>query len=42
MFLFHFKRSFRSQENQSLEFWIFKFHDAIKYLRIKQEIDFTE
>ena len=41
-FLFHFKRSFRSRENQILEFYIFKFHDVIKCLSIKQEIHFTE
>ena len=29
-FLFHFKSSFCSQENQILEFYILKFHDAIK------------
>ena len=28
MFLLHFKSSIRSPENQSLGFWIFKFHDA--------------
>ena len=27
---------------QTLEFWIFKFNDAIKFLSIKQEIHFTE
>ena len=41
-FLFHFKSSFRSQENQILEFYILKFHDVIKCLSIKQEIHFTE
>ena len=41
-FLFHFKSSFRSQENQILEFYILKFHDVIKCLSIKQEIRFTE
>ena len=41
-FLFHFKSSFRSRENQILEFTIFKFHDVIKCLSIKQEIHFTE
>ena len=40
-FLFHFKSSFHSRENQILEFQIFKFHDVIKYLSIKQEIHFT-
>ena len=34
-FLFHFKSSFRSQENQILEFYI-------ECLSIKQEIHFTE
>ena len=41
-FLFHFKSSFRSQEYQILEFYFFKFHDVIKCLSIKQEIQFTE
>ena len=41
-FLFHFKSSFRSRENQILVFWIFIFHDVIKCLTIKQEIHFTE
>ena len=41
-FLFHFKSSFRSCENQILEFYIFKFHGIIKCLSIKQEIHFTE
>ena len=41
-FLFHFKSSFRSQENPILEFYILKFHDVIKCLSIKQEIHFTE
>ena len=36
-FLFDFKGSFRSQENQILEFYILKFHDVIKCLSIKQE-----
>ena len=40
--LFHFKSSFISQENQILEFYIFKFHDINKCLSIKQEIHFTE
>ena len=40
-FLFHFKSSFRSGENQNLEFQMFKFHDVIKCLNIKQEIHFT-
>ena len=42
VFLFDFKTSFRSRENQILEFYIFKFHDVIKCLSIKQEIHFTE
>ena len=41
-FLFHFKSSFHSRENQILEFQILKFHDVIKFLSIKQEIHFTE
>ena len=35
VFLFHFKSSFRSQENQILKFQIFKFHDVTKCLSIK-------
>ena len=42
MFLFHFKSSFRSGENQIVDFQIVKFHDVIKCLSIKQEIHFTE
>ena len=41
-FLFNFKSSFRSRENQILEFYILKFHDVIKSLSIKQEIHFTK
>ena len=41
-FLFHFKSSFHSRENQSLEFKIFKFHDVIKCLSIKQGTYFTK
>ena len=41
-FLFHFKSSFPPQENQSLEFQMFKFHDVIKCQSIKKEIHFTE
>ena len=37
-FLFQFKSSSRSRENQCLEFQIFKFHDITKWLNIKQEI----
>ena len=40
-FLIHLKSSFRSRENQTLEFQIFKFHDIIKCHSIKQEIHFT-
>ena len=40
-YLFSFESSFRSRENQILEFKIFKFHDVIKCLIIKQ-IYFTE
>ena len=40
--LLHFKTSFRSRENQVLEFQIFRFHDAIEYLSINQEIHFIE
>ena len=39
-FLFHFKSSFCSWENQSLEFEILRFLDVIKHLRVKQEIHF--
>ena len=39
---FHFKSSFRSRENQILKFYTSKFHEVIKCLSIKQEIDFTE
>ena len=41
-FLFHFKSSFRSRENQIFELKIFKFHDVIECLSIKQRIHFTE
>ena len=37
-----FKSSFRSRENQILEFYILKFHGVIKCLSIKQQIHFTE
>ena len=33
-FQFHFKSSFGSRENQSLEFQVFKSHDVIKCLSI--------
>ena len=42
VFLIRFKSSFRSGENQILEFYIFKFHDVSKCLSIKREIHFTE
>ena len=42
VFLFHLKSSFHSRENQISEFWMFRFHDVIKCLRIKQEIHLTE
>ena len=42
MFLSRFKSSFRSQENQILESYILKFHNVIKCLSIKQEIQITE
>ena len=32
----HFKHFFCSRKNQILEFYIFKFHDVIKCLSIKQ------
>ena len=35
-FLFNFKSSFRSRENQSFVFYIFKFPEVIKYLSIKE------
>ena len=37
-FLFHFKSSFRSWENHILISQIFKFHDVIKCLSMKQEM----
>ena len=40
--LFHLKISFRSRENQIVEFYIYKFHDVIEFLSIKHEIHFTE
>ena len=36
-FLFHLKSSFHSRENQILEFQIFRFHNVIKCLSMKQE-----
>ena len=41
-FLFQFKSSFCSQENEVLEFYILKFHNVIKCLSTKQEVHFTE
>ena len=41
-FLFHFKSSFYSEEDHSLVFLFFKFHNVIKCLSRKQEIHFTE
>ena len=40
-FLFHFKSSFRSRENQISEFLVFKFHEVIKCQSTEQEILFT-
>ena len=37
-FFFHFGNSFSSQENHILRFYVFEFHDVIKCLDIKQEI----
>ena len=39
-FLFHFKSSFRSRENQILEVYIFKFYDVIKFLSINERNTF--
>ena len=41
-FLFHFRSSFRSWDNQILTFEIFKYHDVIKFPSIKHETHFTE
>ena len=41
-FLFHFESSFRSWDNQILNFQIFKYHDVIKYLSMKHEIHFVQ
>ena len=35
--LFHFKSSLCSRKNQSLEFWIFEFHDFIKCPSIEKK-----
>ena len=41
--IFYFtSKALCSRENQLLEFLIFKFHDVIKCLSIRQEIHFTE
>ena len=37
-----FKSSFRSWDIQALEFQNLKFHDIIKFLSMKQEVNFTE
>ena len=41
-FLFHFESSFRSWNNQTVTFEVFKFHDVIKFLSMKQETHFTK
>ena len=41
-FLFHLKNSFRSWDNQSLSFRIFKCYDVIKRLSMKHETHFIE
>ena len=41
-FLFHFESFFRSWDNQILTFEIFKCHDVIKCLSMKQEIHVAE
>ena len=41
-FLFHFESSFRSWNNQTVTFEVFEFHDAIKFLSMKQETHFTK
>ena len=42
VFYFTSKALFFSRENQTLQFYIFKFHDVIKFLSIIKEIHFTE
>ena len=44
VFLFHFKSSVCCLENQSLDFWIFNFHDVMIVMisSIEQGIHFTE
>ena len=41
-FLFHFESSFHSWNNQTVTFEVFKFHDVIKFLSMKQETHFTK
>ena len=41
-FLFHFESSFDSRDNQVLNFQIFKFHEFIKCLSMKNGTHFTE
>ena len=41
-FLFHFESSFRSWDNQILNFQIFKCHDVIKCLSMEHETHFIE
>ena len=41
-FLFHFKSSFHSSDNQILAFQIFKCYDVIKYPSMKHQAHFTE
>ena len=41
-FLFHFKSSFRSCDNQILTFQKFKCHDVIKCLNMKHETHINE
>ena len=42
VFLFHFKSSFHSRDNQILNFQLFKCHDVIKCLGMKHETHFIE
>ena len=42
VFLFHFKSSFRSWDNQILTFQIFKYYDVIKCPSMKHQTHFTE
>ena len=41
-FLFHLESTFHSCDNQVLTFQIFKCHDIVECISMKQEIDFTE